>query len=92
MESYSITSDWSLSVWDAMKFIVTEILIKPFDILQSIPLGFGNATVMDFIIGVGIVGIAVFFFWRAGTQSVSSAASSQMRRDKVSKGGKNNNA
>ena len=62
-----VTENWVLSVWDAMKNVVTMILIKPFQILDSIPLGFADASVMDFILGIGIIGIAIFFFWRSAT-------------------------
>ena len=73
--SGQITSDWSISIWDAM-YEVLKFIIKPFQILFSIPLGFGDASVMHFIIGIGIIGIAIFFFWRASFgESVSGVSS-----------------
>lgn len=81
----SVTSDWSISVYEAMKSVVTMILIKPFEILSAIPLGFGNASVMDFILGIGIIGIAIFFFWRSAAGEAASSAGSTMRKDKANR-------
>ena len=80
-----VTDSWSLSVWDAMKNLVTMILIKPFEILSAIPLGFGNASVMDFILGVGIIGIAIFFFWRSAAGEAATTAGSTMRKDRTNR-------
>lgn len=78
-----VTENWVLSVWDAMKNVVTMILIKPFQILDSIPLGFADASVMDFILGIGIIGIAIFFFWRSATGEAVATAGATMRRDRA---------
>lgn len=80
-----VTENWVLSVWDAMKNVVTMILIKPFQILDSIPLGYLDASVMDFILGIGIIGIAIFFFWRSATGEAVATAGVTMRRDRANR-------
>lgn len=73
---------WNLKIWEGM-YEVLDFLTKPFQILFSIPLGEGDMSVMHFIIGVGIIGIAIFFFWRSSSEEVTSYASSTMRRDRA---------
>lgn len=76
------SSVWNLKIWDAMGEVV-DFLTKPFQILFSIPLGYGDATVMHFMIGIGIIGIAIFFFWRSASDEVGSYAGSTMQRDRA---------
>ena len=67
----NITGDWAVSIIDCMKMIVHYIIVVPFKFLAHIPMGFGDSSVLDFIIGMFIVSVAVFFFWRSASDGIS---------------------
>ena len=75
--------EWSISIWDAMKAFINDIILPAFQILQGIPIGFMNASVFDFMIGVVVIGIAVSFFWRAGaaTEGIASVKLADAKRE-----------
>lgn len=75
--------EWSISIWDAMKAFVNSIIIPCFQILQGIPIGFMNASVFDFMVGIVVIGIAVSFFWRAGaaTEGIASVKLADAKRE-----------
>ena len=73
-EAIIVMDSWSLSIWDGMKSVVTEIILPAFSILDDIPLGIGSASVLDLMFGIVVIGIAISFFWRAGaaTEGIAS--------------------
>ena len=81
-EAIVVTDNWALTVWDGMKYAVTDIIIPAFNVLDSIPLGLGSASVLDLMFGIVVIGIAVSFFWRAGA-ATQGIASVKMRQDRA---------
>lgn len=56
---------WSITVFDAMKYFVTDIIVPIINILRIIPV-YGDITFFDVIIGFMFISLCVTVLWRFG--------------------------